>query len=112
MNRGFVTGVRIATKCANKSSNCGFKVASSNNIYNSFKATCTLNNNNNSNIPSSSSSSSPSFASFFSSTSTSATLNGSSNNKTVVPKSLENISSASQFNFSTFFIISDDDDGM
>ncbi|KAM9993727.1 hypothetical protein ACTFIZ_011693 [Dictyostelium cf. discoideum] len=110
MNRGFVTGVRIATKCANKSSNCGFKAASSNNIYNnSFKATCTLNNNN-SNIPSSSSSS-PSFASFFSSTSTSATLNGSSN-KTVVPKGLEKISSASQFNFSTFFIISDDDDGM
>ncbi|KAN0019150.1 hypothetical protein ACTFIV_008188 [Dictyostelium citrinum] len=107
MNRGFVTGVRVATKCANKSSNCGFKAASSNNIYNSFKSTCTLNNknNNNSNIPSSSTSS-PSFASFFSSTSTSATLNGSSN-RSVVPKSLENISSTAQFNFSTFFIVSD-----
>ncbi|KAK5579662.1 hypothetical protein RB653_009347 [Dictyostelium firmibasis] len=111
MNRGFVTGVRVATKCANKSSNCGFKAASSNNIYNSFKSTCTLNNNNNSNIPSSSQSS-PSFASFFSSTSTSATLKGCSPNNSVVPKSLENISSASQFNFSSFFIISDDDDGM
>ncbi|KAN0038259.1 hypothetical protein ACTA71_000431 [Dictyostelium dimigraforme] len=105
MNRGFVTGVRVATKCANKSSNFGTKSTTSNNIYNSFKSTCTLNNkNNNSNIPSSSTSS-PSFASFFSSTSTSATLNGS--NKSVVPKCLENISSASQFNFSTFFIISD-----